>query len=85
MEAMNVPSNPTDLEVCTLNVHLSIVKPTRCAISQIYLFWIGTLHVSDGLSVHHRGSKTVRTASDIRHMSYRFSQLPASRQLAEPV
>ena len=41
----------------------SIVKPTRCTISQIYFIWNNTLHVSDGLSVHHQESKTVHTAS----------------------
>jgi len=32
---------------------------------QIYfiLFWNDTLHVSDGLSVHHQEFKTVRTAT----------------------
>jgi len=29
------------------------------------LFCSNTLHVSDGLSVHHQESKTVHTASDI--------------------
>jgi len=29
------------------------------------LFWSGTVHVSDGLSVHHQESKTVRTATGI--------------------
>jgi len=43
---------------------ISIVKPTRCTISQIYfLFLENSLHVSDGLSVHHQESKTVHTAS----------------------
>jgi len=27
------------------------------------LFWIDTLHVSDGLSVHHQELKTVHTAT----------------------
>ena len=31
------------------------------------LFWNNTLHVSDGLSVHHQDSKTVHTASGICH------------------
>jgi len=30
---------------------------------KLILFWNNTLHVSDGLSVHHQESKTVRTAS----------------------
>jgi len=29
------------------------------------LFWNDTLHVSDGLSVHHQEFKTVYTATDI--------------------
>jgi len=33
---------------------------------QIYLFWHDTLHVSDGLSAHHREFKTVRT--DVRQI-----------------
>ena len=36
-------------------------------ISDFILFWNNTLHVSDGLSVHHQGSKTVHTASGICH------------------
>ena len=31
------------------------------------LFWNNILHVSDGLFVHHQESKTVHTASGIRH------------------
>jgi len=30
---------------------------------KLILFWNSTLHVSDGLSVHHQESKTVHTAS----------------------
>jgi len=29
------------------------------------LFWYDTLHVSEGLSVHHQQFKTVHTATDI--------------------
>jgi len=36
-------------------------------ISNLFYFWISTLHVSDGLSVHHQESKTVHTASGICH------------------
>jgi len=32
---------------------------------QIYLFWNDTLHVSDGLSVHHQRFKTVHTAVSV--------------------
>jgi len=44
---------------------------TACSalISQIY-FWIRTLHVSDGFSVHHQESSTVHTAIDIGHTGY---------------
>jgi len=33
--------------------------------SQIYFIWSNTLHVSDGLSVHHQEFKTVHTATGI--------------------
>ena len=33
--------------------------------SQIYFIWSNTLHVSDGLSVHHQQFKTVHTATGI--------------------
>ena len=32
---------------------------------QIYFIWSNTLHVSDGLSVHHQQFKTVHTATGI--------------------
>jgi len=35
---------------------------------KIVLFWNNTLHISDGLSVHHQESKTVHTASGICNM-----------------
>jgi len=38
---------------------ISIVKSTRCTISQFFYFWNNTLHVSDDLFVHHQESKTV--------------------------
>ena len=44
----------------------STVKPSRCTISPFILKWY-TLHVSDGLSVHHQESNTVHTASGICH------------------
>jgi len=43
----------------------SIVKPTRCINVSNLFCWSNTLHVSDGLSVHHQEFKTVRTATDI--------------------
>jgi len=33
--------------------------------SQIYFIWSNTLHVSDGLSVHHQQFKTIHTATGI--------------------
>ena len=57
--------------------HISIVKPTRCTISQFILEQY-TLHVSDGLSVHHKVFKIVHTATGICHAG------SASRQLPEP-
>ena len=36
-------------------------------ISNLFYFGNNTLHVSDGLSVHHQESKTVHTASGICH------------------
>ena len=47
-----------------INTH-SIVKPTRCTnVSNLFYFGI-TLHVSDGLSVHHQEFMTVHTATGI--------------------
>ena len=43
-----------------------IVKPDAQYLKFI-LFWNNTLHVSDGLSVHHQESTTVHTASGICH------------------
>jgi len=33
--------------------------------SQIYFIWNNTVHVSDGLSVHHQDFKTLHTAKGI--------------------
>jgi hypothetical protein len=41
-------------------------KPTRCTGFSNLLFWFNTLHVSDGLSVHHQEFKTVHRATGIR-------------------
>jgi len=41
---------------------VSTVKPTGCTNVSNYLFWNGTLHVSDGFSFHHQHFKTVHTA-----------------------
>jgi len=44
----------------------SIIRSSKLYIQQlIYLFWNHTLHVSDGLSVHHQEFKTVRTATNL--------------------
>jgi hypothetical protein len=44
----------------------SIVNPKRCSnFSNLFYFWDNTLHVSDGLSVHHQEFKTVHTATGI--------------------
>jgi hypothetical protein len=45
---------------------ISIVKPTRCTISQIY-FILEQHSVSDSPFVHHQESKTVHTASGVYH------------------
>jgi len=44
---------------------LSIVKPTRCINVTFLLFWNDTLHVSEGLPVHHKEFKTVHTSTSI--------------------
>jgi hypothetical protein len=46
-------------------IRVSIVNQLHAPVSQIYLFWINTLHVSDGPSVHHQEWKTVHTATGI--------------------
>jgi hypothetical protein len=46
-------------------IGISTVNQLDAAVSQIYLFSINTLHVSDGLSVHHQEFKTVHTATGI--------------------
>ena len=45
---------------------VSVVKPTRCMNVSNLFYWSNTLHVSDGLSVHHQEFKTVHTATGIR-------------------
>jgi hypothetical protein len=44
--------------------YISIVHQLDTSVSQICLFWINTLHVSDGLSIHQE-FKTVHTATGI--------------------
>jgi len=57
--------------------HISIVKPTRCTISQFILKQY-TLYVSGGLFFHHQEFKTVHIATGICPAG------SASRQLLEP-
>jgi hypothetical protein len=46
--------------------YISKINPTRCSkFSNLFYFLNKTLHVSDGLSVHHQESKTVHTATGI--------------------
>ena len=58
----------TKIKYITIQVTLHIiciVKPKRCTnVSNLFYFWNDTLHVSDGLSVHHQEFKTVHTATD---------------------
>jgi hypothetical protein len=44
---------------------IPVVKPTRCTSFSNYLFLNNTVHVSDGLSVHHQEFKTLHTPTDI--------------------
>ena len=46
---------------------------------KFFLFWNNTLHVSDGLSVHHQEFKTVHTATGI-YQTGTVALLLASRQ-----
>ena len=46
---------------------------------KLILFWNGTLHVSDGLSVHHKDLKTVNTATGVCQTDT-ADCLPASSQ-----
>jgi len=49
-------------------------------VSQIYLFWSDTLHVSDGLSVHHQEFTTVHTATGIRQTDTAVCLLSSRQQ-----
>jgi hypothetical protein len=48
--------------------------------SQIYFIWSNTLHVSEGLSVHHQEFKTVYTATGISQTDTVDCLLASSRQ-----
>jgi hypothetical protein len=72
---------------------ISAVNQPDAPFSQIYLFWFNTLHVSDGLSVHHQEFQTVHTATGIcqtdtasgNEMELQFHLVPASKQVAVSV
>jgi hypothetical protein len=53
----------------TVHCDILIIREQVAQTCQIY-FWIGTLHVSDSLSVHHRESSTKRTTRGICHTGY---------------
>jgi len=46
-------------------IFISIVKTTRCTIGSNLFYFGMTLHLSEGLSVHHQEFKTVHTATGI--------------------
>jgi hypothetical protein len=52
-----------DIDITAL--WIPVVKPTRCTSFSNYLFLHNTLHVSEGLSVHHQEFRTVHTATGI--------------------
>jgi len=59
---------------------ISIIKPTRCTnVSKLFYFGI-TLHVSDGLSVHHHEFTTVHTATGMCQTDNRGNEM-YSREL----
>ena len=76
------------LRVCGATISLfhtslwnfSIVKPTRCINVSNLFYWSNTLHVSDGLSVHHQELKTVHTAAGICQTDTAVCLLASSRQ-----
>ena len=49
---------------------------------QIILFWNDTLHVSDGLSVHHQEFKTVHTPTGICQTDTAVCLLASRQQLS---
>jgi hypothetical protein len=60
------PPESPHLNLCDrLLLSISTVNQPDALGSQIYLFWFNTLHVSDGLSIHHQEFKTVHTATGI--------------------
>ena len=66
-------------------MRISVVKPTRCT-NVSNLFYSGiTLHVSDGLPVHHQEFMTVHTATGVRQTDTAVCLLLASKQTAVSV
>jgi hypothetical protein len=55
----------TFLGPCIVILYIPTAKSTRCTSFSNYLFLRNTLHVSDGLSVHHQEFKTAHTATGI--------------------
>ena len=59
-QTMNTVGAAASTGGCIYLLTISIVKPTRCTnVSNLFYFGNDTLHVSDGLSVHHQEFKTV--------------------------
>ena len=64
----------------SMQVQISIVQPPgRTEVSNIFT-WSNTLHVSDGLSVHHQEFKTVHTATGICQADTADCLLASSQQ-----
>jgi hypothetical protein len=62
--ALNLPSQATRPYFFLIRANtlsgISIVNLTRCSnFSNSFYFWYNTVHVSDGLSIHHHEFKTV--------------------------
>jgi hypothetical protein len=53
---------------CSIAIYFYSKTNQMHNISNLFHSWNNTVQVSDGLSVRHRESKTVRTASGIRHI-----------------
>jgi len=67
------------IHIASFNLIIFIAKPTRCtSVSNLFYFEM-TLHVSDGLFVHHQEFKTVHTATGICQRDTAVCSL-ASRQ-----
>jgi len=62
--------------LCVRHFIISIVKPTRC--TSLFYFCSSTLHVSDGLLVHHQASYTPDDRRSFRPSSGVFHHLESS-------